>query len=727
MNRVTAVHPIYIYIGVAFVAFAPFSVAVTQETGVEPTVESAAAAADTDIVNDEPEENRRENQVQTGTPVTAIGIKSDTDSGANDNITNHTSPVIEFTRVLNGAITARYRKSGSSSWTTATSVAITNGSTYGTVTLRNLTADGDYEVEITQTVLTVPAKATYTFTLDTAAPAVNTAQSRPFSPRTPIKISDGGDVSVSLQNDKFGSATAISADGTLLAIGANFDSFFRGAVYLFEKSNGTWSQTLKISDNNGGTGELDVSLNIFNQFGSATALSANGTLLAVGARGDSSLKGAVYLFEKSGGTWSQTLKIFDKPTAAGVGELDIPLINSDSFGTATALSADGTILAVGASGTSSNKGAVYLFEKSNGVWSQSLKISDNNGGANELDISLGPNDYFGSATSLSADGTLLSVGASGDSSKGAVYLFEKSNGVWSQSLKISDNNGGANELDISLGPNDNFGIATALSAGGNILAVSASGTSSNKGAVYLFEKDGLWSRTVKIHDNGSGTGEFNVSLTGNDHFGIATALSADGNILAVGASGTSSNKGAVYLFEYLSDSGSARSVTISATDNDQSSTWEYTTITDDTCGAAQFATTQTAYTEGSNITFSSESDTGKFVCFKTTDAAGNATVIHTFKTPSEPLTAPHRHSPPHASAPATAAHTASARRMSPRRHRQNQGQHRLLCLHHRHRNHRRRLERLHRRRDRRHRTRHQRQVRHHHRRCGKHREGTPLG
>ena len=82
--------------------------------------------------------------------------------------------------------------------------------------------------------------------------------------------------------------------------------------------------------------------------------------------------------------------------------------------------------------------------------------------------------------------------------------------------------------------------------------------------------------------------------------------------------------GVVYIYD---DSGVAQSVSVSATDNERNgSTWEYMTTTGSSCGAAQFATTQTSYTEGSRITFTAESDAGKRVCFKTTDTAGNATV-----------------------------------------------------------------------------------------------------
>ena len=66
---------------------------------------------------------------------------------------------------------------------------------------------------------------------------------------------------------------------------------------------------------------------------------------------------------------------------------------------------------------------------------------------------------------------------------------------------------------------------------------------------------------------------------------------------------------------------------VSAIDDDTSDTaWEYMTTTGSSCGAAQFATTQTSYTEGSRISFTAESDAGKRVCFKTTDTAGNAAV-----------------------------------------------------------------------------------------------------
>src|SRR5262249_14625795 len=112
--------------------------------------------------------------------------------------------------------------------------------------------------------------------------------------------------------------------------------------------------------------------------------------------------GAVYVFVRSAGVWTQTAYVKARNTDAG-----------DAFGTSVALSADGTILAVGATaeasdGTSetnnsaSDAGAVYVFQHG-ATWAQQayLKASVVNAF-----------DEFGTAVALSGDGAVLAVGAS---------------------------------------------------------------------------------------------------------------------------------------------------------------------------------------------------------------------------------------------------------------------------------------------------------------------------
>src|SRR5207237_799860 len=94
-------------------------------------------------------------------------------------------------------------------------------------------------------------------------------------------------------------------------------------------------------------------------------------------------------------------------------------------------------------------------------------------------------DYFGNNVALSADGNTLAVGAyreasatmgingnqmdNSKSGSGAVYIFSRSGGSWSQQayLKASNTDSG-----------DSFGGSVALSADGNTLAVGAYGEGS---------------------------------------------------------------------------------------------------------------------------------------------------------------------------------------------------------------------------------------------------------
>jgi len=254
----------------------------------------------------------------------------------------------------------------------------------------------------------------------------------------------------------------------------------------------------------------------------------------------------------------------------------------DSFGQAVSLSGDGNTLAVGtiregssATGvggdgtdnTVSNAGAVYIFTRSAGVWSQQAYVKASNTGA----------DLFGNVVSLSGDGNTLAVGAileasnatgvGGDeldnsaSGSGAVYVFTRSGGVWSQQAYVKASNTGAG---------DQLGQTLGLSGDGNTLAVGAYGedsnatgvggngmdnSASNAGAVYVFTRSsGAWSQQAYVKAS-------NTEV--NDQFGIALALSADGNTLSVGAleedsnatgidgnqaDNTASVAGAVYVF-----------------------------------------------------------------------------------------------------------------------------------------------------------------------------------
>jgi trimeric autotransporter adhesin len=354
--------------------------------------------------------------------------------------------------------------------------------------------------------------------------------------------------------DVFGSAVALSADGTVLAIGAPGEGSSAGAVYVFTRIGGSWAQQpstaqrhhIRASNTEAG-----------DNFGTAVALSADGNTLAIGASGEDS-SGAAYVFTRTGTSWTQQSSI----------KASNPETN-DLFGSALALSADGNTLAVTAPGDDSDAGAVYVFTRTTASWTQQARVRASNPAAD---------DRFGAALGLSADGNTLAVGAKEEDSAatgadgdgqsdnsaadaGAVYVFARSGASWSQQAYVKASN--TNAFDL-------FGSALALSGDGNTLAVAAYGEASsatgiagnsqdnsvaNAGAVYVFTRAAaMWSQQAYV--KASNTGE-------NDFFGWALGLSADGSTLAVSAAAESSasdgiegdqhddsaaNAGAVYMF-----------------------------------------------------------------------------------------------------------------------------------------------------------------------------------
>ena len=396
-----------------------------------------------------------------------------------------------------------------------------------------------------------------------------------WSQQAYIKASNAG------ANDAFGIAVALSGNGDTLAVGARSEASSltgvtpglvdeatsgnaapnSGAVYVFTRSAGNWSQQAYVKASNAGVNGF---------FGNAVALSGDGDTLAVGATFESgaatgiggnqvyncsvptncaAFSGAVYVFARSAGDWSQQAYVKASNTEA-----------FDVFGSSVALNGDGSTLAVGAPREASNAvgvngnqadntapqaGAVYVFTRSVVTWSQQAYVKASNTGSG---------DGFGMTVALSSDGDTLAAGspmedsaltgvtagsiseaASGNdaSGSGAVYVFMRTAGSWSQQAYVKASNSGAA---------DQFGTSVALSADGNSLAVGApfedgsgSGIGSafddfaaDTGAVYVYARSaGTWSPQAYVKTPSNATDP--------DRFGTSVALDSSGNTLAVGA------------------------------------------------------------------------------------------------------------------------------------------------------------------------------------------------
>jgi hypothetical protein len=278
--------------------------------------------------------------------------------------------------------------------------------------------------------------------------------------------------------------------------------------------------------------------------------------------------------------------------AANPNNVPLTLGYYDQFGSAVALSADGTRLAVGAIGdygaanTAYASGAVHLFTFGAGFANGTLagKIGAGYSGAGNLAMPLESYDYFGSSLALSADATLLAVGAPNDDGAGnlrgdtgAVHLFTFANGSFGGGAlagSVGDGYTGGRNVDIRLDSSDHFGSGVALSALGDRMAVGtplddgASNTTADAGAVQLFTfSDSAFhgGQLAGLVGNGyQTTSGLALDLYGSknwngDQAGYAVALSADARELVIGApfddgsaghSWDNGNYGAVHLLTF---------------------------------------------------------------------------------------------------------------------------------------------------------------------------------
>ena len=305
-----------------------------------------------------------------------------------------------------------------------------------------------------------------------------------------------------IEGDQFGFSVALSADGSTLAAGAvsedsktagvngvqaDDSAFSSGAVYVFTKTDNAWAQQAYIKSGNSGGGDL---------FGYGVGLSADGDTMAVaGYDEDGSGKGvnqandndlpgtgAIYVFERTGGTWSETGYFKGSRSQ-----------RNDALGYSVAISADGSTIAAGAgdeaclngginpSGcdvetfpehlAAGSAGAAYIWVRSGDTWTEQAFVKASN-----------PNleDWFAARLALSSDGSRLLVGAPMEDSvarglngrqddnsaveSGAAYVFTRAGTTWSQHSYIKASNADAF---------DEFGSAVALSGDGRTVAVGA--------------------------------------------------------------------------------------------------------------------------------------------------------------------------------------------------------------------------------------------------------------
>ena len=320
---------------------------------------------------------------------------------------------------------------------------------------------------------------------------------------------------------------AVTVDGTVAAVGAPFafdninGNVWAGSVYVFRWNGMMWVEEALL---------VAADAHINQRFGAS--LSIEGDRLAVGAGNDTADRGAVYIFDRSGGTWSQTQKITSANPAFG-----------DLFGADVSLEGDrvmaGAPLDDPAGLTAS--GSVEVFDFNGATWVFQQTITP---------VSAVAGQSFGTSVSLS--GTRVLIGSPGDDpacpadptcDSGSAYIFDFNGAMWTETRKLIPTNparedafGASVSLDDSLAligsPRDNIA--------GN-----------NAGSAFMFRHDGaMWQEETELNAG--------PAAQPGDHFGNSVAVEGDFAVIGAGkADGGYSlanpvdQSGAAYVFHYL--------------------------------------------------------------------------------------------------------------------------------------------------------------------------------
>ena len=303
-----------------------------------------------------------------------------------------------------------------------------------------------------------------------------------------------------VRSDGFGGEVAVSGNTAVVsATGANGGL---GAAYVFVRSRGRWTQQAKLTGSDSMAGD-----------GFASAVAISGTTVVVGAPLRDGYRGAVYVFVRSGATWTQQQIL----TASDSDP------NDDNFGQSVAVS--GLTIVVGAPyhGYPGN-GDAYVFGSDGAGWTQQA----------EFHASTAGNVEFG--TSVAVSGSTVAVGeplvnAERGGPSGVVFVYTRSGGAWP--LK--------QELDPPDAATGFLGRSLALAGGTLVVGADLTGTEFDApGAAYVYTRSsGTWLEQQELAASDGADGAY---------FGYSVAVSR--TMVVVGAG----NAHAAYLFAHSQSS-----------------------------------------------------------------------------------------------------------------------------------------------------------------------------
>ena len=173
---------------------------------------------------------------------------------------------------------------------------------------------------------------------------------------------------------------SLSSDGNTAIVGGPTDNNGIGAVWIWTRSGGTWTQQGAKLVGSGASGNARQGISV--------SLAADGNTASVGAYLDNSGAGAMWVWTRSGEIWTQA-----GPKLVGSGA-----VGNANQGFSVSLSGDGNTAIVAGNNDNLGLGAAWVWTRNGGVWTQQ---------GNKLVV---VNVSQGNSVSLSGDGNTAIIG-----------------------------------------------------------------------------------------------------------------------------------------------------------------------------------------------------------------------------------------------------------------------------------------------------------------------------
>jgi hypothetical protein len=238
----------------------------------------------------------------------------------------------------------------------------------------------------------------------------------------------------------FGSAVAVGGD-TIVVSGSGSE-----AAWVFVRSGTTWTEQQKLTPSDGGS-------SVSYGFGASVAISGDVVVIGARYRGND---GAVYVYERSGATWTEQAILPEAGWSVAV--------SGDTFVAGSPYAGDGV---------TTETGTARVFVRSGATWSEQAELAA---------VEPAGGDRFGAAVAI--DGDAIVVGAPQDGYRGlpgACHSFTRTGGTWSAATRFT----------TSVTPlRREFGASVALDGGKVVVGATGGEGSATPGGTFVFDVEG---------------------------------------------------------------------------------------------------------------------------------------------------------------------------------------------------------------------------------------------